>query len=56
MDTKTRLIRTMQQAMARQGFHEVGLTELLVKAETVKGAMYHHFPGGKTELAHEDKQ
>ena len=51
MDTKTRLIRTMQQSLARQGFHGIGLAELLTKAETVKGAMYHHFPGGKTELA-----
>ena len=41
----------MQQSLARQGFHGIGLAELLSKAETVKGAMYHHFPGGKTELA-----
>ena len=51
MDTKTRLIRTMQQALARQGFHGMGLTDLLAKADTAKGAMYHHFPGGKTQLA-----
>jgi TetR/AcrR family transcriptional regulator, lmrAB and yxaGH operons repressor len=50
-DTRTRLIRAMQIALASKGFHGIGLNELLAKADAPKGVMYHHFPGGKAELA-----
>lgn len=49
--TRDRLIATMLQAMQRKGLHGVGLTELLAQAQAPKGVLYHHFPGGKTELA-----
>lgn len=51
VETRTRLIRAMQYFLATRGFHGIGLTELLIKAKAPKGVMYHHFPGGKTELA-----
>ena len=41
----------MTDALQRRGLHGVGLTELLHKAQAPKGVLYHHFPGGKTELA-----
>ncbi|MBC7619828.1 MAG: TetR/AcrR family transcriptional regulator, partial [Candidatus Saccharibacteria bacterium] len=41
----------MLNALSRKGYHGVGLTELLAEAGTPKGVLYHHFPGGKTELA-----
>jgi len=50
-DAKTRLIAAMVDAMQRQGYHGSGLTELLAAAKAPKGVLYHHFPGGKTELA-----
>jgi TetR/AcrR family transcriptional regulator, lmrAB and yxaGH operons repressor len=50
-DTRTRLIRAMQIALASKGFHGIGLNELLANADAPKGVMYHHFPGGKAELA-----
>lgn len=50
-DAKTRLIAAMVDAMQRQGYHGSGLTELLAAARAPKGVLYHHFPGGKTELA-----
>ncbi|HEY0062869.1 MAG TPA: TetR/AcrR family transcriptional regulator [Telluria sp.] len=50
-DAKTRLIAAMVDAMQRRGFHGSGLTELLAAAKAPKGVLYHHFPGGKTELA-----
>ena len=41
----------MRQALGTRGYHGVGLNELLAMAEAPKGVLYHHFPGGKTELA-----
>lgn len=50
-DTRTRLVGAMARALQRRGLHGVGLTELLAEAGAPKGVLYHHFPGGKTELA-----
>lgn len=41
----------MQDALRSKGYHGVGLSELLAKAQAPKGVLYHHFPGGKSELA-----
>lgn len=49
--TRERLIHAMLDGLRRKGFHGVGLTELLVQAQAPKGVLYHHFPGGKAELA-----
>ncbi|WP_288252933.1 TetR/AcrR family transcriptional regulator [uncultured Hydrogenophaga sp.] len=48
---RERLIAAMTDALRRRGLHGIGLTELLQAAQAPKGVMYHHFPGGKTELA-----
>lgn len=50
-DTRARLIGAMIGALRTKGFHGVGLNELLAEADAPKGVLYHHFPGGKTELA-----
>lgn len=49
--TRDRLIAAMTDALRRRGLHGIGLTELLAQAGAPKGVLYHHFPGGKTELA-----
>lgn len=49
--TRDRLIAAMTDALRRRGLHGIGLTELLAAADAPKGVLYHHFPGGKTELA-----
>lgn len=49
--TRDRLIAAMTDALRRRGLHGIGLTELLQAAGAPKGVLYHHFPGGKTELA-----
>jgi TetR/AcrR family transcriptional repressor of lmrAB and yxaGH operons len=49
--TRERLITAMAAALQRRGLHGVGLAELLDRAGAPKGVLYHHFPGGKTELA-----
>ena len=41
----------MLNALRRKGYHGVGLSELLTEAGAPKGVLYHHFPGGKSELA-----
>lgn len=41
----------MLDALRTRGYHGVGLTELLAAAQAPKGVLYHHFPGGKAELA-----
>ena len=41
----------MGHALQRRGLHGVGLSEILDGAGTPKGGLYHHFPGGKAELA-----
>ena len=50
-DARTRLINAMTAALQKRGLHGSGLTELLAAAKAPKGVLYHHFPGGKTELA-----
>ena len=49
--TRERLIGAMLDALQCRGFHGVGLNEVLTQAGAPKGVLYHHFPGGKTELA-----
>lgn len=49
--TRDRLIAAMLSALSRKGYHGVGLSELLTDAGAPKGVLYHHFPGGKSELA-----
>ncbi len=49
--TRDRLVDTMAAALCRRGYHGVGLAELLEQAGAPKGVLYHHFPGGKAELA-----
>jgi TetR/AcrR family transcriptional regulator, lmrAB and yxaGH operons repressor len=41
----------MLDALRTRGYHGVGLAELLTAAQAPKGVLYHHFPGGKAELA-----
>jgi TetR/AcrR family transcriptional repressor of lmrAB and yxaGH operons len=49
--TRSRLVSAMTDALQRRGLHGIGLTELLHAARAPKGVLYHHFPGGKSELA-----
>ncbi len=51
MGTRQRLIAAMTDLIRRKGLHGVGLSDVLAEARAPKGVLYHHFPGGKTELA-----
>lgn len=49
--TRDRLIAAMLGLLQRRGLHGVGLSDVLAQAHAPKGVLYHHFPGGKMELA-----
>ncbi len=51
LPTRDRLIAAMLDALRRRGYYGIGLNELLASAGAPKGVLYHHFPGGKAELA-----
>lgn len=50
-NTRERLVAAMFDALQCRGFHGVGVNDVLAQAGAPKGVLYHHFPGGKTELA-----
>jgi TetR/AcrR family transcriptional regulator, lmrAB and yxaGH operons repressor len=49
--SRDRLLKAARAALARRGLHAMSVNDLLAAANVAKGAMYHHFPGGKNELA-----
>lgn len=49
--TRDRLINAMIHTLQHTGLHGAGLSEILAQAQAPKGVLYHHFPGGKNELA-----
>lgn len=50
-DSRDKLVRTASRLFRRKGYSGVGLAEILAEAKLPKGSLYHHFPGGKRELA-----
>jgi TetR/AcrR family transcriptional repressor of lmrAB and yxaGH operons len=49
--TRTRLLSNAGELFGSQGFHATGLDQILRRSRAPKGSLYHHFPGGKDELA-----
>ncbi len=45
------MIGSMQRMLQTKGYAASGLIELVADSHTPKGSIYHHFPGGKEELA-----
>lgn len=52
-DTRTRMIRKAALLFRGQGYAATGFREIVEKAGTRRGVIYHHFPRGKAELAEE---
>lgn len=50
-DAKNNLIEASIRLFQLQGYNGTGLEQLLRESEAPKGSFYHHFPGGKQELA-----
>lgn len=49
--TRTRMIRAAADLMQRRGYLGTGVNDILAHAEAPRGSLYHHFPGGKRQLA-----
>jgi TetR/AcrR family transcriptional repressor of lmrAB and yxaGH operons len=49
--TKDALVETASRLFRLRGYDGIGLNDILKESSIPKGSMYHHFPGGKEELA-----
>jgi TetR/AcrR family transcriptional repressor of lmrAB and yxaGH operons len=49
--TRLRLIRAAVQLFQERGYHGTGTNDILLAARAPRGSLYHHFKGGKAELA-----
>ena len=49
--TRARILRAGVAQFQASGFHGTGVAAILAEARAPKGSFYHHFPGGKEQLA-----
>lgn len=53
VDTRSRMIDATVRALQRRGVAGMSFTEVLQDSGAARGAIYHHFPGGKAQLVAE---
>jgi TetR/AcrR family transcriptional repressor of lmrAB and yxaGH operons len=51
LDTRSRMIRAAATSFRTRGLAATSFTEVLAASGAARGAIYHHFPEGKAELA-----
>lgn len=51
--TRERLLYAAAELFRRQGYAGTGLKQVVSEADAPFGCLYHHFPGGKQQLAEE---
>lgn len=51
--TRERILFATAELFRRQGYNGTGLKQVVSEADAPFGSLYHHFPGGKQELAEE---
>jgi len=52
-DTRSRMIQATVEALQQHGVAGMSFTEVLHSSGAARGAIYHHFPGGKAQLVAE---
>ncbi len=52
ISTRERFIRSATELFQRNGYAATGTNEILEHAKAPRGSLYHHFPGGKADLAY----
>ncbi len=50
-DTRDRMIDAANRSFRSKGMHSTSFSDVIEQAGAARGAIYHHFPGGKDELA-----
>jgi TetR/AcrR family transcriptional repressor of lmrAB and yxaGH operons len=48
-DTRERMVAAATQLFARRGYDATGFRDIVHQAGAARGAIYHHFPEGKTQ-------
>jgi AcrR family transcriptional regulator len=51
LDTRTRMIVSATELFREQGYSGTGFRDVVEHRGAPRGSIYHHFPGGKSELA-----
>jgi len=51
--TRERILSAAAERFRRQGYCATGLKQVVAEARAPFGSLYHHFPGGKQQLAEE---
>lgn len=51
--TRARLVDAARTLLEARGYHGTGLNEVIAAGSAPRGSVYHHFPGGKDQLAAE---
>ncbi|WP_158598519.1 TetR/AcrR family transcriptional regulator [Notoacmeibacter ruber] len=49
--TRERILNAALALFKARGYHAAGVADILALAKAPKGSLYHHFPGGKPDLA-----
>ncbi len=49
--THDRIIKAGLKLFQRAGYHGTGMAAIMAEADASKSSLYHHFPGGKEEIA-----
>ncbi|KAB1139566.1 TetR family transcriptional regulator [Streptomyces luteolifulvus] len=52
-ETRSRMVDAAVEALRQRGLQGMSFTDVLARSGAARGAIYHHFPGGKNQLAAE---
>ena len=53
LDSRTRMIISAAELFREQGYSATGFRDVVEHSGAPRGSIYHHFPGGKAQLAEE---